>query len=150
MISYKSGDILLSTADAFVIPVNCVGVMGAGLAKQFADKFPIGREVYQSMCRDGAIKMGSVAWGFTDFETKRRVVLLPTKFHWRDTSRYDEIESSLKALKWSMNVMPDVKSIAIPKIGCGLGKLYWSVMHKIIVDVFENVEFDVIIYGRPV
>lgn len=150
MISYKDGDILTSTADAIVIPVNCVGVMGAGLAKQFANKFPVGEEIYNSMCETKTIKMKSVAWGFTDFDVKRRVVFFPTKYHWSDKSNYDEIEASLRAMKWSVNVLPEIESIAIPKIGCGLGGLKWEKVHKLIVDILGPAEFDTIIYGQPV
>lgn len=145
---YVTGDILESDADAIVIPVNCIGVMGAGLAKQLADKYHHVFCLYADMCNEGHIKLGSVAWGIISVE--QQVVFFPTKFHFVDKSEYIHIERSLWALRWSLNIMPWIKSIAIPKVGCGLGGLDWRLVRKLIEKVFGDYKMaEIIVYGEP-
>jgi len=60
MISYNQGDLFASAALARVNPVNTAGVMGAGLAKQFADRHPEMLSAYQAACRQGQLTKGCV------------------------------------------------------------------------------------------
>jgi O-acetyl-ADP-ribose deacetylase (regulator of RNase III) len=53
MIIYRRGDIFLSKAQVLICPVNCVGAMGAGLAKQFKEKSKQLYLDYQELCRQG-------------------------------------------------------------------------------------------------
>ena len=112
-------DIFDSKCESIVCPVNCVGVLGAGLAKAFRDdeKFKGPNESYYQACKKGELGLGSVWLGVSDFEAKdcSYVFYLATKFHWKDYSNMNTIENSLINLEKAMNFYK-IKSCAIPFI----------------------------------
>ncbi len=132
MIHYTSGDILQNEADALVNTVNCVGVMGRGIALQFKKAFPKNFEEYKAACDSGEVIPGRM------FITERKaltaphfIVNFPTKRHWRGKSRIEDIESGLMALKQEIETR-GIRSISIPPLGSGLGGLHWpDVRHRI-------------------
>lgn len=145
--SYVSGDILESDADVIVIPVNVVGVMSAGLAKQFKEKYPNAFLRYKEMCNDAHLRLGKV--GFTFLEgTDQQVAFLPTKSHWAECSILIDVEHGLRALNWTLNLMRNIRSIAMPKVGCGLGRLDWKDVHQLLVDIFQRPNVKLLIYGE--
>lgn len=120
-------DIFDSEAQVLVNPVNCVGVMGAGLAKQFAQRFPAFEALYRIDCDRGLLTPGHPQM----YGTKESpwVVMFPTKDHWRDPSNLEWVEEGLARLKEmieELSVCTPIRSIAIPKLGCGLGGLNWE------------------------
>ena len=126
MIEYKTGDILTEETDALVNTVNCVGVMGRGIALQFKKVFPKNFKAYAAQCKRNEMHPGSV---FV-FETEqtvppRYIINFPTKRHWRGKSRIEDIESGLASLAKEIRAR-DIRSIAIPPLGSGLGGLDWS------------------------
>jgi O-acetyl-ADP-ribose deacetylase (regulator of RNase III) len=126
MIQYKSGDILAEEAEALVNTVNCVGVMGRGVALQFKKAFPANFKAYEVACRRGEVEPGQM---FV-FETKqltnpRYVINFPTKRHWRGKTRLADIEVGLEALVDEIR-RRRIRSIAIPPLGSGLGGLNWA------------------------
>lgn len=126
MIEIKRGDLLKQDAEALVNAVNCVGVMGRGIALQFRKAFPENYRVYEVACKRGEVQPGSMLVVETHELTNLRYLInFPTKRHWRDKSRITDIECGLEALV--REVMDrGVSSIAIPPLGCGLGGLKWS------------------------
>lgn len=125
MIEYTTGDIFTCEADALVNPVNCVGVMGRGLALKFKHAFPENFRAYEAACSIKSVQPGRMFVFETGQLTPRCIINFPTKRHWRDKSRLEDIESGLGDL---VNVICDrgIRSIAIPPLGCGLGGLDWS------------------------
>lgn len=126
MIEYKTGDILTEDAEALVNTVNCVGIMGRGVALQFKNTFPENFRAYADACKRHNVQPGRM---FV-FETKgltnpRYIINFPTKRHWRGNSRMEDIESGLKALTDVIRER-NIRSIAIPPLGSGLGGLDWS------------------------
>jgi O-acetyl-ADP-ribose deacetylase (regulator of RNase III) len=126
MLEFTSGDILKCEAAALVNTVNCVGVMGRGLALQFKHAFPENFKAYEAACRRRVVRPGSM---FV-FETgqlmpPRFIVNFPTKRHWRDKSRIEDIEAGLADLV-RVVLGKGIHSIAVPPLGCGLGGLNWS------------------------
>lgn len=119
------GNLLDSAADALICPTNTVGVMGAGLARQFRDRFE-GLEVdYRIACRSGAHTPAQLfhwtpAWGGPE------VICLATKRHFRDRSRIGDVEAGLAALAAWMSDRVAPASVAISAVGCGLGGLSWE------------------------
>lgn len=131
MIHFLKGDLFSTRVEVLVNPVNCVGVMGRGLALEFKERFPDNFQVYKRACDHGKIKPGSL-YTLPVNESivipsyrLRFIVNFPTKDHWRDPSRLEWIDSGLMELS-RMIELNHVQSIAIPAIGCGLGGLKWG------------------------
>ena len=112
-----------------VIPVNCVGVMGAGLALQCKHRLP---EVFKQYKKDSS----SWAPGHVHFYTHdvRPVILLATKLHYAAPSRQSWIELGLINLKAKLpKLTQSTDIILLPPIGCGLGRLQWSIIKPLVI-----------------
>ncbi len=121
MIQYMQGDILQAETEALVNTVNCVGVMGRGIALMFKNAFPDNFKAYAAACKRGEVQPGHM---FV-FETGRLIhphyiINFPTKRHWRGKSRIEDIETGLTALVQEIKLR-NIHSIAIPPLGSGLG-----------------------------
>lgn len=145
MHKFVAGNIFNSKADALVDAVNCVGIKGAGLALQFKQRFPDSFDHYRRACRDGEIQPGKVLASCGSGGIL--IIHFPTKLDWRDPSRLEWIESGLEDLV-SQAINYQLKSIAIPQLGCGLGGLQWSEVRPLIVAASDQlVNCHVEIYG---
>ena len=138
MIKFVRGDILTAEADALVDPVNTVGVAGAGLAKRFAEKYPEADFVYEAYCQAGRARLGSV-WSVRDRATGKWIVFFPTKRHWRERSTLDAVVEGLESLR-ELIVRRAWKSVAIPAVGCGLGRLTWKKVCPEIIKALGTIE----------
>jgi O-acetyl-ADP-ribose deacetylase (regulator of RNase III) len=139
MIELTRGDILSANAEALVNTVNCVGVMGRGIALQFRKAFPENFKAYESACRHDEVRLGKM---FV-YETRllsgpKFIVNFPTKRHWKGKSRLQDIEAGLRDLVSAIRNRR-IQSIAVPPLGCGLGGLKWSAVHPKIVDAFRAI-----------
>ena len=123
------GDIFDSGAKALVNPVNCVGVMGAGLAKQFKQRYPGVAYQYEIDCRAGQVRTGQV--NVYPTYGPRYIINFPTKRHWQNPSKIEYIESGLKSLDGAL-AERGISSVAIPALGAGLGGLDWTEVEKLI------------------
>jgi len=137
MIHWTSGDIFDSDAPYLVNPVNCVGVSGKGLALAFKKAFPTEQKAYEAHARAGKLAPGRLFCA-------GRVIYLPTKRHFRDKSRLDDLIEGLKALR-HLSEANHWPKVAIPALGCGLGGLGWPVVSAEIDRILAEspVEFDV-------
>lgn len=126
MIEYRSGDILKSEAEALVNTVNCVGVMGRGIALQFKNAFPENFKAYAAACKREQVQPGRMFVFETGQLTPPRYIInFPTKRHWRGKSRIEDIEAGLAALVTEIRARR-IRSIALPPLGSGLGGLDWA------------------------
>ena len=126
MIRFKAGDILTEDVEALVNTVNCVGVMGRGIALQFKKAFPANFKAYASACERGEVKPGRMFVFETGALTNPRyIVNFPTKRHWRGRSRMADVEKGLEALAAEIETR-NIRSIAVPPLACGLGGLAWD------------------------
>ena len=126
MIEFKSGDILKDDAEALVNTVNCVGVMGRGIALQFKRAFPQNFKAYAEACSQEAVQPGRMFVFETGQLTPPRYIInFPTKRHWRGKSRMSDIEAGLEALVETLREKR-IRSVAIPPLGSGLGGLDWA------------------------
>jgi len=126
MIAFKTGDILAEEAEALVNTVNCVGIMGRGIALQFKNRFPENFTAYADACKRQTVVPGKMFVFETGNLTYPRLIInFPTKRHWRGKSRLEDIDAGLKALAYEIRDRK-ITSIAIPPLGCGLGGLDWS------------------------
>ena len=140
MIEYKTGDITGEDAEALVNTVNCVGVMGRGVALRFKEAFPDNARAYAKACERREIEPGRM---FV-FETKSLanplyIINFPTKRHWRGKSRMEDIESGLAALAEEVRSR-EIRSIALPPLGSGLGGLDWREVRPRIEKTLASME----------
>ena len=126
MIELTSGDILKDDAEAIVNTVNCVGIMGRGIALQFKNAWPENFKAYEAACLREEVQPGRMFIFETGQLTNPRyIVNFPTKRHWRGKSRIQDIESGLQALVHEIR-QRSITSVAIPPLGSGLGGLEWD------------------------
>ena len=153
MIRFKTGDILAEDAEALVNTVNCVGVMGRGIALQFEKAFPDNFHVYADACARGGVRPGRMFVFETGALTNPRYIInFPTKRHWRGNSRIEDINAGLKDLATVIRER-GIRSIAVPPLGSGLGGLDWSDVRPRIEKALHGFnDLDVIVFeprGAP-
>ena len=132
MIEFTQGNIFDQQVRAIVNPVNCVGTMGRGLALQFKARYPATYEVYRDACQRGRVQPGRIFVTTSGHDVPLYIFHFPTKLHWRDPSKLEDIESGLAALA-TILAFGRTPTLAVPPIGCGLGGLSWSVVRPLIV-----------------
>lgn len=139
------GNIFNSKAQALVNTVNCIGIMGKGIAAEFKNRFPEMYEDYVARCKKGEIKPG-VPYLSKSSLFPPQVINFPTKSHWRAASRIEDIENGLKILaskckEWG------VESIAVPPLGCGNGQLLWETIGPLIYKYLSKLNIPVELYA---
>jgi O-acetyl-ADP-ribose deacetylase (regulator of RNase III) len=140
------GSILDADVEALVNPVNCVGVMGKGLALAFKRSFPAVFAEYARACKAGEIVLGRVQLVETRAESGPKFVInFPTKNHWRGKSTLDDVRTGTVDLVKQIRTR-NIRSIAIPALGCGLGGLEWKSVRAVIEKAFEDEDARVILF----
>lgn len=143
MVTFVKGDIFKSPAQVLTNTVNCVGVMGKGVALEFKNRYPKMFNDYKLKCDQNNVKPGQpYLWE----DDSVQVLNFPTKRHWKDNSLLQDIEDGLKHLASSYEQM-GIQSIAMPALGCGLGGLKWSEVQPLIVKHLGTLpDLDVYVY----
>lgn len=147
MIRFIEGNLLKSPAQALVNTVNEVGVMGKGIALMFKEAFPENNAAYERACKRGEVRVGHVfvfesthQWG------PRWIVNFPTKKHWRNPSKIEWVKEGLGELREWIH-QNNVRSIAVPPLGCGNGGLRWPDVKSLIVEELSSLnDVDVEVY----
>ena len=127
-----------------VNPVNCVGVMGGGLAAVFKHKLE-GTDYfssYESACSKEEMRLGNcriwevpeLAKDHFDF---KYIIDFPTKDHWKSSSTIDMVSRGLVSLQY-LQITHKISSLAIPRLGCGLGGLDWNLVRPMIYHQFDD------------
>lgn len=134
-----------SGADWLVNPVNAYGVHGAGLAKEFARRYPEAAAEYTARCRAplSLVSAGSIFVVSVIGNSEppvQKICFFATKQHWKDKSKIEYIEAGLSTLKDYMNSEETSKTIAFPAIGCGLGGLDWNQVKPLLIEFRNQVE----------
>jgi O-acetyl-ADP-ribose deacetylase (regulator of RNase III) len=147
MISFTQGNLLEANVEAVVNTVNTVGIMGKGIALMFKDKFPANFAAYARACERKDVRIGTM------FVTENQqlfgqkwIINFPTKIHWRTRTKIEWIEEGLEDL---VRVIADknIRSIAVPPLGCGNGGLDWGDVRPLIVDALGDIaDLEVIVY----
>lgn len=142
MLRFTHGNIFESNAQTLIATVNCVGIMGKGLAKEFRQQYPEMFKEYSKACKRGELKKGYL---FLYKDLFKWILCFPTKDNWKGSSKYEFIEEGLKAIKdnysqWS------IRSLAVPPLGCGLGGLDWKVVKQLISKYLNDLPIEIIVY----
>ena len=145
-IQYVTGNLLNSDAQALVNTVNCVGVMGKGIALQFKEQFPNNFEQYKIACSNNTITPGQLFCTY-DYPTKKTIINFPTKQHWQNPSKLEWIETGLQSLR---ELLLNMKmSIALPPIGCGNGGLDWkNQVQPLVHKYLDDLDTDIYMYTK--
>ena len=139
MIEPGKGNLLLAEVDALVNTVNIDGFMGKGIALQFKQAFPENFRFYEKACRAKQVEPGKMLTFETGQLTKPKFIInFPTKRHWRNKSRIDDIKRGLVALIADVRRLK-IESIAVPPLGCGNGGLDWADVRPLIERAFSQV-----------
>lgn len=147
MITFKRGDLLNADAEALVNTVNCVGIMGRGIALQFKKMYPRNFSAYAAACSANELEPGKMyVFATGEMTNPRFIINFPTKRHWKGNSKLEDIESGLIALRAEV-ISRNIKSLAIPPLGSGLGGLPWPAVKQRIVDALDDLNgVDVVVY----
>lgn len=137
-------DILQSKAQTLINTVNCVGIMGKGIAQEFKNRFPEMFEDYVRRCERREVKLG------IPYLYKRlfppQIINFPTKDHWKSVSRIADIERGLDYLVRHYRDW-EVTSLAISPLGCGNGQLEWKSVGPLIYRYASQMEIPVEMYA---
>lgn len=135
----KSGNLLDEKTNAIVNTVNCVGIMGKGIALQFKQAYPDNFAEYRKACEKQEVEIGKMfVHTIHDMFGDRYIINFPTKKHWKENSKYSYIEDGLKDLLEIIKKF-NIKSIAIPPLGCGHGGLDWNKVYLLIEKAFSKI-----------
>lgn len=148
MIVETEGDLLAADCDALVNAVNCVGVMGKGIALAFKRAYPSVFTEYKRACDRGLVTPGAMFTVATGEVKPQWIVHFPTKEHWRDESKIEHVERGLLALAREVRAR-SIESIAVPALGCGAGGLAWSDVRPKIVAALEELASTRVLLYRP-
>jgi uncharacterized protein YwgA/O-acetyl-ADP-ribose deacetylase (regulator of RNase III) len=144
MIKVLIGNLFESKAQTWVNTVNCVGVMGKGVALEFKNRFPDMYEDYMARCKRGEVKLGR------PYLFKRLVppwiLNFPTKEHWRSVANLAKIVEGLEYLLKHYKTW-GIESLAVPPLGCGQGQLEWKIVGPTLYRVLNRMDIQVELYA---
>ena len=138
MIGLWPGDLLEHDVDAIVNTVNCVGVMGKGIALQFKNKWPENFKAYAAACKANEVRLGRMfIYDSGGLVKPNYIINCPTKQHWRGNSELKSIRDGPVDLIARIKEL-GIRSIAIPPLGCGNGGLKWAEVRPLIERAFVD------------
>lgn len=144
MIKVLIGDMFKSNAETIVNTVNCVGVMGKGVAAEFKKRYPKMFADYSARCAAKQVKLGE-PYLYRDV-LGVSVINFPTKDHWRAASRLEDVVRGLDylvahAAEWGL------RSLAVPPLGCGNGGLEWLLVGPIMYQKLSSLDIPIEVYA---
>ncbi|WP_419841893.1 macro domain-containing protein [Candidatus Poriferisodalis sp.] len=150
--------------------VNCVGVMGKGVALAFREqeRFAAMYRDYRRRCTNGEVKPGEPymfppqSSGALETVEQRSffdpgepmapevqpepwVLNFPTKQHWRGRSKIEYIENGLAHLERHYEEW-NITSLALPALGCENGGLRWTVVGPLLRERLSQLRIPVFLY----
>lgn len=140
----KSGNIFESEAETLVNAVNCVGIMGKGIALEFKNRYPKMFTEYQDMCSKNEMTIGRLHY-YRD-TTGISIINFPTKNHWRSKSNLEYVISGLDCFVKNYEKL-GIKSIAFPALGCGNGGLSWETVEPIMYEKLKDLPIYIEVYS---
>lgn len=138
------GDIFESKCTTLVNTVNCVGVMGKGIALEFKRRYPGMFTEYVKLCESGRVRPGC-PYLYRDL-TGASVINFPTKDNWRSPSKFLYIEAGLEWFRQSYREL-GITSVAFPPLGCGNGGLSWDLVGPTMYKALQDLPIDIEIYA---
>ncbi len=138
MICTANGNLLEANVEALVNTVNCVGIMGKGIALQFKQAFPQNFASYAKACKAGDVRLGHMfVYPTHSLFNPKFIINFPTKQHWKSKSKLQDVKVGLEDLIRVVKKY-EIKSIAVPPLGSGLGGLNWPDVKRLILAAFDS------------
>jgi O-acetyl-ADP-ribose deacetylase (regulator of RNase III)/uncharacterized protein YwgA len=144
MVKVLVGDLFESEMQTLVNTVNCVGIMGKGIALEFKNRFPKMFKEYEHLCKRREVKLGRPYLYKQMFG--KWVLNFPTKDHWRSATKLQDIINGLEYLKKHYKEW-GIESLAVPPLGCGYGQLEWRVVGPTIYRFIKQLDIPVELYA---
>jgi len=144
-IYFEKGNLFETNAEAIVNTVNCVGVMGKGVALEFKNRWPDNFKAYKKLCQSKQLRPGKVFIFDTGdlFDDPKKIqrylINFPTKDHWRSKSKMSYIEEGLDDLLVKLGNL-NIKSVALPPLGCGNGGLNWGQVKSLLEEKLSKIQ----------
>ena len=129
--------------DALAHGCNTQGIMNAGIAKDFREKYPQMFEEYQSYCKSGLFQTGDIHV-YQDNKTGIYIINIASQFDLETGARIEYIRKGLNKVEKQYSSL-GIQSLALPRIGCNLGKLNWREVKPVIEEVFSGSKLEVIV-----
>lgn len=150
MITYTTGNLLEAPVEALVNTVNEIGVMGKGVALQFKEAFPEAAREYVEAAKRGEVHVGRVlVTTARSLAGPRWIIHFPTKRHWRNPSKLEWVRTGLIDLSRVIHEL-GIRSIAVPSLGCGNGKLAWRDVRPLIEETLGGLPGVEVLVFEPV
>lgn len=146
MLIYHRTSLLSSNAQTVVNTVNCVGVMGKGIAAEFKNRYPTMFKIYKKLCDDKLLKPGKL-WLWRG--EAQWVLNFPTKNHWRHPSKLEWIEAGLRKFVTEYEKR-GVTEISFPRLGCGNGGLEWDDVRPLMESYLSSLPITVFVHDFEV
>lgn len=143
-VKYIKGNIFNTKCQTIVNTVNCVGVMGKGIALVHKLRYPLMYEEYKEHCTNKLIKTGSL-WLYKKQENAPWILNFPTKFHWKYPSKIEWIEQGLNKFVETYE-KKGITSIAFPLLGTHNGGLDTNQVIKLMDKYLVNCNIEIEIY----
>ncbi len=147
MIRFITGNILDAKEEAVLVPVNCEGIADAGLAKQFKEERPYWYMNYHYWCSEKKSGIGKLHFYMEFNSPPKWIISFPTKTTWQKPSHICYILCGLEALV-ELVAEKDIKSVAVPWLGCGLGGLGKGEVRKLFEEYLKPGLVEYVVYGR--
>lgn len=142
MLRYTDTTVFNVGAQTIVNTVNCVGVMGAGLALEFQLRFPKMERDYVERCSQKKVAVGR-PYLYKDYGSPW-ILNFPTKYHWKHPSKIEWVEQGLKYFVDHYQ-RGGITSVAFPKLGCSNGGLEWNIVSPLMEKYLKDLDIDVFI-----
>jgi O-acetyl-ADP-ribose deacetylase (regulator of RNase III) len=145
MIQIVKGNLFDSNVEAYTNTINCVGIMGKGIALEFKKRYPKMFQEYVAACFDARITIGKMWIWENPNNNPKYIINFPTKCHWKNPSYYTWILDGLKDLR-QIIIDKKIKSISIPALGCSNGRLKFDLVKELILEILANLDSEIYIY----
>lgn len=144
-IEFVTGNLFERQGQILVNPVNCQGAMGAGIAKEFRQRYPFMYNAYRDICSDKLLKPGKL-WVWHEPITDVEIWNVATKDKWLEPSRIEWVESATMEIRDRLAAISKPKRILIPALGCGNGGLNWEIVKETTILYLRGVSHTVLAY----
>ena len=145
MILYSNGNLFDDLSQAYVNPVNCIGIMGKGIALEFKNRYPNYFKYYVKMCNEQYLQKAGDVIIYTNSTLPKFIISAATKTNWRNRSNVEIINNLLNCIKY---IILDfgINSIAMPALGCGEGGLNWKQIQPLIEKNLSDLNCKITVY----